>query len=251
MSTSAATIQAHLKTVEDERARRAGSPRLAAKVIALKVYQQRRFAHTYADLLDSKRYGAASRFFLDELYGPTDFTQRDAQFARVVPALVRLFPSEIVETVESLAALHALSESLDSAMGIHLEAEAIESLSGLDYIGAWQATARGADRAAQVALTLVVAARLDRLTRGLLVRNSLRLMRGPARAAGLSDLQHFLEAGFKTFREMNGADDFMAIVDERERSLASALFGAAIEDAGHPVTNHALTRLPLSEIVKR
>lgn len=63
MSTSAATIQAHLKTVEDERSRRAGIPGLTAKVVALKAYQQRRFSYTFADLLHSKRYGAASRFF--------------------------------------------------------------------------------------------------------------------------------------------------------------------------------------------
>ena len=56
-------------------------------------------------------------------------------------------------------------------------------------------------------------------------------MRGPARAAGLSELQQFLETGFETFREMKGAHDFMAIVDERERVLSSALFGAAMQDA--------------------
>lgn len=247
MSTSAATILAHLKTVEDERARRAGVAGLAVKVVALKAYQQRRFSHTYADLLCSKRYGAASHFFLDELYGPTDFSQRDVQFARVVPALVRLFPSAIVETVGSLAALHALSESLDSAMATNLSAQSLELVSGIDYIRAWQETARAADRARQVALTLVVAGRLDQFTRGLLVRNSLRLMRGPAHAAGLSDLQQFLEAGFETFREMKGADDFMAIVNERERTLASSLFTAVAENVDDLATINALANLPHGE----
>ena len=135
--------------------------------------------------------------FFDELCGPTDFTQRNAQFVRVVPALVRLSLSEIVETVASLAALHVLSESLGSEMAAHLAAEAV---SNNDYMRAWQAAARGADRAGQVALTLVVASRLDRFTRGLFVRNSLRLMRGPARAAGLSELQQFMETGFETLR---------------------------------------------------
>ena len=81
--------------------------------------------------------------FFDELCGPTDFTQLNAQFVRVVPALVRLFLSEIVETVASLAALHVLSESLDSEMAAHLAADAV---SNNDYMRAWQATARGADR---------------------------------------------------------------------------------------------------------
>src|SRR6058998_1604614 len=94
----------------------AGSRQLDARVRLLKAYQQRRFARTYADLLATARYGAASRFFLEELYGPTDFDERDAQFVRVVPALVRLFSHEIIATVSTLAQLHALSETLDSTM---------------------------------------------------------------------------------------------------------------------------------------
>lgn len=86
---------------------------------------------TYAGLLLTTRYAAAVRFFLDELYGPSSFTQRDAQFARVVPALVRLCPREIVETVATLAELHALSESLDTTMAKHLGEIPVNAI---DYI---------------------------------------------------------------------------------------------------------------------
>jgi hypothetical protein len=242
MPTTAATILAHLKTVDAERVRRAATPRLGAKVVALKRYQQQRFSHTYADLLSSSRYGAAARFFLDELYGPSDFTQRDAQFARVVPALVRLFPTPIVETVAALAELHALSETLDTLMGAQLDET--DAISGIDYVVAWQATGRVAERDAQIALTLDVAGRLDRFTRGVLVRNSLRFMRGPARAAELTDLQRFLETGFDTFRAMQGAQDFIETVSQRERALASALFGAALSSPGDTSVQLALACLP-------
>ena len=39
-----------------------------------------------------------------------------------------------------------------------------------------------------------------------LLRNALRLMRGPARAAGLAELQHTLESGFDIFKAMKGAE---------------------------------------------
>ena len=227
MSTTAAAILAHLKTVDAERAKRAAVSGLNERVIGVKAYQQRRFSHSYADLLGSARYGPASRFFLDELYGPSDFTRRDAQFARVVPALVRLFPSEIVDTVATLAELHALSETLDTVMGTQI-ADAL--ITGIDYIGAWQRTDRSPQRQRQIDLTLEVASRLDRFTRRPLLRNTLRLMRTPARAAGLAELQRFLEAGFDTFRKMNGAQEFVANVDHRERALASELFSAAVSD---------------------
>lgn len=211
-----------LGRVDAERARREASPVLALHVHAIKAYQQRRFSHTYADLLASERYSSAARFFLDELYGPRDFTQRDAQFARVVPALVRLFPQDIVDVVGTLARLHALSEQLDTAMAGHLIGADVDAAR---YRAAWQATGEAVERARQIELTLEVGTALDRLVRQPLLRHSLRMMRGPARLAGLADLQAFLERGFDTFRAMRGAEQFLDWVGQRERALVAALFG--------------------------
>ena len=58
------------------------------------------------------------------------------------------------------------------------------------------------------------------------MRNSLRLMRGPARAAGLGELQGFLESGFEAFRAMHGAQEFLGRVEAREQRLNQALFDA-------------------------
>jgi hypothetical protein len=228
MSEEARRILAELQTVERERTRRAADPALGAAVVSLKAYQQRRFAHSYADLLASPRYGAAARFFLDELYGPKDFSQRDAQFARVVPGLVRLFPQDIVSTVEVLARLHALSETLDSTMATHLLDTPVVAES---YVLAWQRTGQPALRDLQIDYTLRVGRDLDRLTRKPLVRSSLHLMRGPARAAGLPALQQFLELGFDTFKAMGGATEFLGTVEARERGLARLLFEVSPGDA--------------------
>jgi hypothetical protein len=225
MPANTRAILDQLSLVDAERARRAGNPSLAGAIRRVKAYQQLRFAHTYADLLDSARYAGAARYFLDDLYGPGDFTQRDAQFARVVPAFVRVFPQEIVETVYTLVRLHALSEQLDSAMGAQL---ADEPIAAMDYIRAWQTASEPAARARQLDFTLSIGNSLDRLTRKPLLRHSLHLMRGPAKAAGLEDLQQFLERGFDTFRAMRGATEFLRIVGERERALSDALFAATV-----------------------
>ena len=214
-------ILAHLEVVHAERAARAADVSLAARVEAIKRYQQHRFELTYADLLEHPRYAGASRFFLAELYGPADFTQRDAQFARVVPGLVRLFPSEVVDTVQTLADLHALSERFDSLMARELASAALDAQS---YARAWQACDCAEGRERQIALLLRVGHDLDDLTRSALLRHSLRLLRAPARAAGLAALQSFLERGFDTFRTMRGADEFLALIGQRERELAAALF---------------------------
>ncbi len=196
----------------------------------VKTYQQRRFSLTYADLLASARYRPAAQFFLDELYGPRDFTRRDTQFERVVPALVQLFPMPIVATVAVLAELHALSEQLDSALAARLDAD--RPLDAQNYVQAWQAGATAARREQQIALTLAVGEALDRLTGNPVLLGSLRLMRVPAIAAGLGDLQDFLEAGFDSFRAMHGAREFLGLVDAREPRLNRALFDAPPGPAG-------------------
>ncbi len=226
MPTPADPILANLRRVDVERVLRASTPGLAAKVDAIKHYQQRRFCLTYADLLVSDRYGPAARFFLNELYGPRDFSERDAQFAKVVPAMVRLFPQSVIETIAALAELHGLSERLDTAMGAALHFPSVDAKT---YILAWQHGGDSAARETQIGLTVNLGKSLDELTRKPILRRSLQMMRGPAVAAGLGELQGLLECGFDAFGVMRGAQHFLEIVGSRERSLANWLFAVKVD----------------------
>ena len=67
---------------------------------------------------------------------------------------------------------------------------------------------------------------LQRLTRLKGLRMALRMMRSPARAAGLSALQDFLEAGFDAFATLGDASGFLGRVAERESTLIHTLFDA-------------------------
>ena len=239
----AARILQSLAAVDVERRTRAAAPTLAADVVAVKAYQQQRFARTHASLLAHPRFGRAANFFLNELYGPQDFTQRDAQFSRIVPALVRLFPADTVATVESLAAVHALSERLDTALAVHLAGAAPARAS---YVRAWQAAGEAAARARQIELVMSVGEALDRHTRSFVLRASLKAMRGPARAAGMGALQTFLENGFDAFGAMGGAKEFLAAIYARETALVAHLFDPAAVAAatGLPAQDDLLAQLP-------
>lgn len=209
-----------LAQVERERTARAADG-LASRVTALKQFQQQRFQHSYQDLLGTPRYAGAARFFLDELYGPRDYRERDAQFQRIVRPLVRLFPAEVVDTVHQLARLHALSEQLDTRMARQLPET---GLAPADYVRAWVAVGDPEGRAQQIRLTLAVGRALDVYTRKPLLRGMLHMMRKPAALAGLSELQQFLEAGFDTFKTMGGAAQFLETVQQREQAWADCLF---------------------------
>jgi hypothetical protein len=221
MTPTGQAILDQLGIVEQLRRGRALDAAHAQRVQAIKAYQAQRFERSYADLLANPRYQAAARFFLEELYGPHEFGARDAQFARIVPPLVRLFPEEIVATVATLARLHALSESLDDDMARQLEHTAVNAAA---YVRAWQRTGRPEDRRLQIDLTLNIGQALERYTRSPLLRGALKMMRRPAQAAGLGELQRFLESGFDTFGAMRGAGEFLTTVRAREEALCAALF---------------------------
>lgn len=216
-------ILGHLAAVEAQRALRNADAELLAAVDAVKRYQHARFSRTYSDLLDSPRYGPAARFFLADLYGPQDYSARDHEFARVVPALVRMLPKELVQTVASLARLHAVSERMDTAMGRALVGLSVDEPT---YGAAWRLCGGKGDRELQISLTVEVGAALERYTKKPLLRHALHLMRRPAKAAGLEHLQSFLETGFDTFKEMGGAGAFLETIAMRERAFAAALFEA-------------------------
>jgi hypothetical protein len=207
------------------------NPALEAGVMEIKRLQSRRFAGTYADLLDHEAYRDAATFFLEELYSDKDYAGRDAQFSRVAGAIERMFPSQVVQTAVAMAELHSLTEELDQAMALAWLGHSDESLSPPHrYILAWREVGRRVDRDNQLAAVLAIGRQMIRLTRTSGLRMLLKMMRGPAAAAGLGSLQGFLEAGFDTFGAMAGrgagAAEFLSTIEAREAELLRTLFDA-------------------------
>lgn len=206
-------------------------PALARAVQTVKRTQASRFAGTYADLLRSGPYAAATRFFLEELYGDEDYAERDTQFARIAGAIEKLFPADVADTAVALAQLHSLTEHLDVSMGrAWLETAEPDDAVAARYAQAWRAVGRRADREEQLTAVLSVGQEMARLTRLPGLRLMLRMMRRPAVAAGLSSLQHFLETGFDTFAAMakrqGGAEAFLETIRIRESRMVALLFEA-------------------------
>lgn len=202
-------------------------PGLGARIGEVKRLQSRRFAGTYAGLLRDPIYSAAARFFLEELYSDKDFAERDQQFARIAGAIEKLFPEQVAATAASLAQLHALTEDLDQSMA-QLWSDADGKSAAARYVGAWRRVGRRAEREQQLAVVVRVGHELARFTRTPGLRMMLRMMRGPANAAGLGSLQQFLESGFDTFAAMakrrGAAESFLQTIEQREQAWISQLF---------------------------
>ena len=208
-------------------------PSRSVTLRAVRAYQSKRFQDTYHDLLASEDFGPACDFFLTELYGDQDFSQRDREFERIAKSIERMFPKSILEVAIDLAELHALTELLDTRMGEALESSGYRPgdvpLDSATYTVAWRMCELSVERAQQLKMVLDLGKRLERITTTRGIRLTLKAMRLPARAANLAALQSFLEKGFETFSELaqlkGRIDLFLKTIQEREETWIRSLDG--------------------------
>ncbi len=217
----AKALREHLEALKSLRGPGRPKPQRLGEV---KAWQSARLARTYADLAGEPRYRAATAFFLDDLYGPKDFSARDQELLRIVPVMTRILPRSAVETASLAIELEALSETLDHALAHALAAGPLDEAS---YARAYRESSRRDERVRQVDLIEAVGRRLDALVRKPFVPATLKLMRKPAHLAGLGDLQDFLEDGFTAFRAMHGSEEFLAALRGRETAILNRLFSGA------------------------
>lgn len=198
--------------------------------LRLRAWQAERLASTYPDLLASERHGPAARFFLSDLYGPKDFSQRDEEVTRILPTMRRMLPDAALKAFGAAIELDYLSELLDRDVAMKLRAGQRDGPLAVDggrYAAAYRACGHEAERRRQIELVDAIGRALDRLTRMPLVAGALELMRGPARVAGLAEVHDFFKRGYDAFRHMKGADEFLRTIADRETQLMERLLAGS------------------------
>ena len=185
-------------------------------------WQIRRLRNTYADLEAIPRYAAAIRFFETDLYGGGRFSQRDADLARVAPAMRRMLPDSVLQTIVDAIDVNLLAQELDRAMVVTLDTRALD-FTVAQYCAAYRTVGRFDARERQVELVARVGNALDRIVQKPMIKRALAMMRRPATIAGLGALQDFLERGFAAFSEMQGAEVLLRAIQGRELAIHRAI----------------------------
>lgn len=214
-------LEQQLRAARLERQAAGRDPALQSARLALKTFQAARLARTHADLLAAPDTRLAAEFFLEELYGAHDLSQRDTDLERIAPAMQRVLPADALQTITEAMRLDALAERLDTAMARLLGPQFSEA----GYIEAYRQALGRAERERQLELVQALGDSLSQLVRVPLLSGTLMLMRGPARLAGLGTLQQFLERGFSAFKRMKRPREFVAAVTGRERAIMERLYG--------------------------
>jgi hypothetical protein len=213
-------LRADLSAVVRERSYAALHPNVAAARKALRRFQSMRLAKTHADLLANSETRAAALFFLDDLYGAADFTQRDADIARLVPIMEKLLPVPALHYIAEAIELDALSESLDADMALRLG----EHFTQDDYLAAYRSVDHRVERAKQIDHVASIGHSLCELVRNPYIGHTLTAMRTPAKLTKLSDLQQFLERGYDAFKKMKKPEDFVFSIVSRETLILENIF---------------------------
>lgn len=225
---AADAIRHHLARVTALR-QHARTQGLVEAVHRVKQIQAQRFRGTYTDFLNRPRFAPATRFFLEELYGEHDFSERDQQFGRIAGALERMFPPAVSSLAVDLAETHALTEVLDHQLATHWITLPSDTPDPQRYVQSWRLTDALEQRQRQLAVVQHMGDELQRLTRNTSLRLGLRMMRRPAQLAGLSALQGFLESGFDAFATMQDPSEFMQAIQERELRWIHSFFDGSLQ----------------------
>lgn len=211
---------------------------LSPVMLKLKTWQSERLAKTYQDFTESKRHRAATRFFQEQLYGPVDFTQRDADIERIYPMMQKVLSDQALNSITLAIELHVLSQELDSAMEqaisqrlTHKDDDVTPEL----YAACYRSLDNQPLREKQIRYLLDIGNILDEVVKNPMLYATIKIARIPAKLAGFSRLQDFVETGFDAFRKMRGAETFLAAIQERETKIMETLFrGELLPDWATP-----------------
>ena len=191
---------------------------------SLQGWQQKRLARSFDDLIRQDPYRPAVNFFLTELYGGLDFRERDQDMSRVMPVMKRFLPDRVLFIMSEAFELQAVSLEFDMAMAGYMKELAIQSLDMDRYCEVYRACSDRPGRERQIELIRKLGYDLARLVNKPLVNILVRLLRGPAHAAGFGKLQEFLEAGLGSFRALSDVHYFNETVYQREWDSMQNLF---------------------------
>ena len=194
---------------------------MGEQLIALRQWQCQRLLASHQAAYQNPHYRPGIQFFVDELYGPKDFSQRDKDIEKVVPKMKKWLPEEALESLAVAIHLNTLSQELDVEMLRQLNGQTLNRDS---YAQAYFQSNNASQRAMQIDYIEQLGLDLAKVVKLPGIGFILKMARTPAALAGLSTLQAFLENGFDAFKQLGDVSQFIVPLVAEERRLMQALF---------------------------
>lgn len=193
---------------------------LMPSIRAVQAWQCKRLLATHEEMYQQKRFKPAVEFFINELYGPSDFRQRDEDIARIVPKMSKFLPEKALQSLASALHLNALSFELDFDLAKKLMDTEINRDT---YAKAYIHCDNLAARQQQIEYIRTLGIDLADVVKMKGISSLLFISRKPAKMAGVLALHEFLEKGFKSFKNLGDVQDFIIPIVKKEQQILQQL----------------------------
>jgi hypothetical protein len=192
----------------------------------LREWQSQRLRGTYADLLAEPAFNPACEFFLTDIYGPKDFTQRDHDAERLYGLLSRYLPQIMLRLVADTIRINHMTYRLDhdllnALVGLYGEQETI---SFEQYAQAYRVCDNEPERREQIELLTAILEEVTIGARQMATGLALKAVRGPAVKLGWGELYDFFERGYQACKPMKDPRYFVQTIRSRELALLEKIF---------------------------
>ena len=201
---------------------------LDRQLFILRTWQSQRLTETYSDFLHTPHYRSACRFFLEDVYAPKDFSQRDQDILQIYELMSQFLPDFLLGLVRNAAELNEMSNQLDlNLLGVLVnDLQMDDGITTEMYAEAYRICDNYDARKTQIELIVDIGHQVEWSTKLPFVSTTLRLARYPANRAGWGDLHTFLENGFKSFKRMRKPRVFIDAIQEREMQILDNIFNS-------------------------
>ena len=183
----------------------------------------------FEDMQARRDQGAAVAFIISDLAG-VEISQRDREFAKVVPMMIRMLPKSVLAS--AAAAMRLNAAVLENNLAICQALDAANLLSGnvteREYAEACRCVTTYAECMELVDLTVQLGHELQHAIGIPMIGVTLRAMRAPSRLAGIGALQAFLEKGFQTFSALEDVDEFLSEIERRMEDIFRRIYRGPI-----------------------
>jgi len=193
---------------------------LMPTIRAVQAWQCKRLLASHQQMYQQERFRPGVEFFINELYGPNDFSQRDKDIARVVPKMSKFLPEKALQSLASALHLNTLSFELDYDLAKQLVDTDINRDT---YAKAYVSCDNLVKRQQQIDYILTLGNDLADVVKMKGIASLLFISRKPAKMAGVLALHEFLEKGFKSFRNLGNVEDFIVPIANKEHQIMQQL----------------------------
>ena len=187
---------------------------LPEHVALLRRWQSDRLARTYADLLTDTRYSAACQFFLNDIYAPVDYSQRDHDLGRIHHAASRVFQPQTIHVLTDIVELNDMTQVLDRRLLQVLvdELGVKDTITPELYARAYRICDNYSQRVRQIELIRTILLKVGTWAHLRVVGPGMKVAKVPAQRAGWGELYAFLVRGYRAGRQLKDLEGFVAAI---------------------------------------